>query len=163
MMVKVDDLSIISALKAWGIYYFAPSDLPSQPIPPEKLLPLLAGHETPRFRLALVPLFLLHPEWSKFLTSPSIPIPLQKYYTAAVCLQRMWSIRLGFYLGQITKLPDLFSASLDLPPADLMYGKACLTALAERETFNQLSAYQGTIDLLFAQFIQRHDEPAPLR
>lgn len=162
-MNEPDDLSIISALKAWGIHYFAPGDIAPQPISPEKLVFLLAGHKSPRFRLALIPLFLLHPEWSQFLTVPSVPLAVQKYYTAAVCLQRMWSVRLGFYLGKQQELPDLFSANLGLPPPDLMYGKACLQALAEQEVFNQFSAYLGTMDLLFAQFNQRHDEPAPLR
>jgi hypothetical protein len=163
-MTNADDLSVISALKAWGIQYFAPSEITPDPIPPEDLLPLLAEHENPRLRLAIIPLLLLHPEWSELISTFSTPATLQKYYTAAVCLQRMWSIRLGFYLGKQKLLPDLFSAKMDLPPADLMYGKACLNALARRETFNQLSAYLGVLDLLFAQLIQQtQNEPAALR
>lgn len=61
------------------------------------------------------------------------------------------TIRLGFYLGQFPVLPDLYSAQLGLPPVDAHHGKLCLYALSARQPFDQLSAYEGLMDLLFAQ------------
>ena len=63
----------------------------------------------------------------------------------------MWSIRLGFYLGQFPLLPDLYSAALGLPPVDAHYGKLCLHTLAARQPFDQLPACDGLMSLLFAQ------------
>lgn len=160
--------ALVAALRDWGIHFLAPSDAkpgPS-PIPPAELIARLAEHTHPRLRMALVPLFILHPELSETLPSlnlsPSAQMILRKNYTAAACLQRMWSIRLSFYLGVKELLPDLYSAELDLAPIDQLYGKVCLYDLAEREEFNQLSAYEGVMDLLFAQLkLKVQNEPTP--
>ena len=160
--------TLVAALREWGVRFLAPSDARSlpEPLAPEELISRLAGHSDPRLRLALVPLFILHPELTNLLPLISQPLAghenLMKLYTAAACLQRMWSIRLGFYLRNVHLLPDLYSVKLGLPPADALGGKHCLYALAERETFSQLSAYEGVIEMLFAQLKEEAQyEPTP--
>lgn len=162
--------ALVAALQDWGLHYLAPSDAEPGPTAPSarELIARLAGHSHPRLRLALIPLLILHPELATEVRALSLPPPadqrLKELYTAAACLQRMWSIRLRFYLGAQARLPDLFSADLGLPPADQDHGKPCLHALAERAAFNQLSAYEGVMELLFAQLkLEAPDEHAPTR
>ena len=108
-----------------------------------------------RLRTALAVLFILHPELADQLDALQLPpaaqTELRTQYTAAACLQRMWSIRLGFYLGEVSLLPDRYSAGLGLPPVNAHYGKLCLHTLAARQPFDQLSAYDSLMSLLFAQ------------
>lgn len=162
--------ALVAALRDWGIHYLAPSDAQPGPtaLSARELISRLAGHPRPRLRLALIPLLLLHPELATEVRTLSLPpsgeTTLKKMYTAAACLQRMWSIRLSFYLGDQELLPDLFSAELGLPPVDQDYGKPSLHALAEGETFSQRSSYDGVMEQLFAQLkMQVQDERAPTR
>ena len=148
---------LVAALRVRGVRFLAPSDAQpgAHPINDRDLLACLAGHDHPRLRLALAALFLLHPELASQLEgldlAPAAQTELRTQYTAAACLQRMWSIRLSFYLGDSPLLPDLYSAELGLPPVDAHYGKLCLHTLAARQSFDQLSAYDGLMDLLFSQ------------
>jgi hypothetical protein len=148
---------LVAALRALGVRFFAPSDaLPGpEPISDRDLIACLASHDHPRLRLALAALFLVHPELTVNVEGLELPAAaraeLRTQYTAAACLQRMWSVRLGFYLGEVPLLPDLYSASLGLPPVDVQYGKLCLHTLAARQPFDQLPAYDGLMDLLFGQ------------
>lgn len=148
---------LVAALRTRGIRFLAPSDARTgpEPISDRDLIECLASHEHPRLRLALAALFLLHPDLASQLGELDLPgaaqTELHVQYTAAACLQRMWSIRLGFYLGEFPLLPDLYSASLGLPPVDAHYGKLCLHTLAARQPFDQLPAYDGLMNLLFAQ------------
>ena len=76
---------------------------------------------------------------------------------AAVYLQRLWRRRFSLYLANMTLLPDLYSGSMSLPPADERYGKAGLHALTAAWTarspypFNRLASLNKVIDLFFAQ------------
>jgi len=63
----------------------------------------------------------------------------------------MWRTRIGFYVRTASFLPDFFSADLGLPSVEEHYGEACLRALAQLEETNLLSAYEGTMELLFGQ------------
>lgn len=152
-----DHEPLVAALQDRGVRFLAPSD--AQPGPKSidnlDLIACLADHEQPRLRQALVTLFILHPEFASQLDaldlSPAAQTELRIRFTAAACLQRMWSIRLSFYLGTLQTLPDLHSASLGLPPVDAHYGKLCLHTLAARAPFDQLPAYDGLMNLLFAQ------------
>lgn len=148
---------LVAALHGRDVRYLAPSDARpgSESVGDLALIICLASHDQPRLRTALVALFILHPELAGQLDALQLPpaaqAELRTQYTAAACLQRMWSIRLGFYLGEFRLLPDLYSASLGLPPADAHYGKLCLHTLAARQPFDQLSAYDSLMSLLFAQ------------
>ena len=153
------DEALVSSLQNYGIRYLAPSDAspPNSELASAELIACLAQSTNPRLRLALIGLFVLNPALHIALDSltapPDAEAVIKKMYTAAACLQRIWSIRIGFYRPDQTPLPDRFSAELGLPTADQAHGKACLHALADLETFNQLSAYEGVMDHLFAQFL----------
>ncbi len=148
---------LVAALRGLGVRYLAPSDAKrgAKAISAGELISRLAGHADPRLRLALVPLFLLHPKLAEELPRLSLPAQaqatLRRHYTAAACLQRMWRTRLGFYIDADRLLPDLYSAGLGLPAVDESYGKVCLHALAEGEASNLLSVYEKAMELLFEQ------------
>ena len=148
---------LVAALSARGVRFLAPSDArpAPEPIGDLDLIACLANHDHPRLRLALAALFIVHPELAGQLESlelsPAAQTELRTQYTAAACLQRMWSIRLSFYLGEFQLLPDLYSTSLGLPPVDVHYGKLCLHTLAARQPFDQLPAYDGLMGLVFGQ------------
>jgi hypothetical protein len=148
---------LVAALRIRGVRFLAPSDSRPglEPMHDLELIACLANHDQPRLRLALAALFILHPELAGQLEalklSSTAQTELHTQYTASACLQRMWSVRLSFYLGEFPLLPDLYSAALGLPPVDAHYGKLCLHTLAARQPFDQLSAYDGLMSLLFAQ------------
>lgn len=148
---------LVAALHERGVHFLAPSDARpgSEPVGDLALIACLASHDQPRLRTALAALFILHPELADQLDALQLPpaaqTELRIQYTAAACLQRMWSIRLGFYLGEVSLLPDRYSAGLGLPPVNAHYGKLCLHTLAARQPFDQLSAYDSLMSLLFAQ------------
>ncbi len=80
---------------------------------PVRLIAALAQSDEARLRLALIPLFLEHPEFARDvplaadLLSPDARLTLQCYYTAARFLQQ-----LHFPTG--ASLPDHFSQALNL-------------------------------------------------
>lgn len=80
---------------------------------PARLLAALAQSGEARLRLALIPLFLEHPEFALHAQvaatqlEPAARLTLQCYYTAALCLQPIFS-------PQSKPLPDLFSRQLNL-------------------------------------------------
>ncbi len=146
-----------AALRARDVWFLAPSDARPgpEPIGDLDLIACLASHDHPRLRLALAALIIVHPELAGQLEnvalSPAAETELRTQYTAAACLQRMWSIRLSFNLGEFQLLPDLYSASLGLPPVNAHYGKLCLHTLAARQAIDQLPAYDGLMGLIFGQ------------
>ena len=85
---------------------------------PLQLIISLAESDESRLRLSLIPLFLRHPEYAKYVnsalkvTSPAASLTLQCYYTAAVWLQRKYQERLIPLIGKKTALPNLFSKEL---------------------------------------------------
>jgi len=169
--------TLVAALRDRGVDYLAPSDAKlEQPVDDETLLASLATHGDPRLRQALIALLLLQPQLAslvprvqKQLASSALQ-ELKAFYMAAVYLQTMWRIRLGYSLKFFADLPDYFSAELNLPKAEELYGKAGLYTLADWHAsqspfrFNHLSAYEGVADLLFQSLeLKTHRyEPAPI-
>ncbi len=84
---------------------------------PRRLLAALAQSDEPRLRLALIPLFLEHPEFARHVRmvahqlTPSARLTLQCYFTAAYWLAKILP-------GQHVSLPDLFSKELKLSITD---------------------------------------------
>ncbi len=80
---------------------------------PARLLAALAQSDEARLRLALIPLFLEHPEFAAHVQAaadrlePAARLTLQCYYTAAFCLGQTISLH-------IKSLPDHFSRELNL-------------------------------------------------
>ena len=154
--------TLVAALRERGIDYLTPTDAESdRPIDAKILIACLAGHADARLRQALIALFLLEPRLAKHVPllrrklNQKAARELMAFYMAAVYLQRMWTIRLGRYLGPFAKLPTLFKKELRLPDPEEEYGKVGLIALAEwhqsvsSHRFNHLSEYQGVADLIF--------------
>lgn len=130
---------------------------------PNDLIAALSVSEDPRLRLALIPLFVLHPELAgnAALLADRLPadqaLDLQTFYTAAVYLQAFWWTSLHLYKSELQRLPDLFSGRLGLPSVDERHGKVGLHALADSHAarsaypFNWLASYQRTMDMLFEE------------
>jgi hypothetical protein len=170
-----DREALVGRLRELGLRFLAPSDADVgdlSGLPVRELIARLVVHSDARLRFALIPLFILHPEWVlevqsvlQQLTEPARS-ELQALYTAAVYLQRLWRTRLGFYLGDFEALPDLYSGVLGLPPASERHGKTGLYALAAWHAsrspypFNRLASYNKMMDLLFEQLkteAKRHE------
>jgi len=87
---------------------------------PDRLITALAESHEARLHLSLIPLFLEHPEFSKYIRNAaqglggSAQVILKCYYTAAVLLQRKHRTELDRLIGKKRSLPDLFSAKLEL-------------------------------------------------
>ena len=84
---------------------------------PARLIIALSESKEARLRLSLIPLFLEHPEFSRYVRvaaknlSRAARLTLQCYYTAAVWFERQ-------YQPQKQLLPDHFSEELHLSNSD---------------------------------------------
>jgi hypothetical protein len=138
------------------------------PMKPDELIATLSHHSEPRFREALIPLFIRHPEYARYV--PGIVISLDTHagdvlrfaYTAAVYLQRLWMGTLSLYLGDIQLLPDLFGQSIfGLPSPEVKFGEAGLRTLADvhkqQTGYEWLPVYISVMDLLLQQFRLDYD------
>ena len=160
---------LVAALRERGVAYLAPGDARADGEPAiraNELIARLAAQDDPRLKLALIPLFILHPDLAQAVPPvvDALPEPARSeaiaYYMAAVYLQRLWSVRLRFYLPEVILLPDWFSEQAGLPSPDERYGKVGLHARAEwhaaRSSYqhNWLASYQRVMDQLFEQLKQ---------
>ena len=160
-MQTADRDRLVAALRKRGVDYLAPSDAEGEPLLDEELVASLAASDDSRLRQTLIALFLLEPGLApvaRHLRSKLVATAeteLVAHYTAAVYLQRMWRVRLEFYLPDMTELPDYFSQELHLPEPEDGYGKPGLYALAawhasrSAHRTNHLAEYQGVASLLF--------------
>lgn len=136
--------------------------LPSA-LSPEDLIAALASSKEARLRMALIPLFIAHPEYSPFVREVSEKLVGQPkmtlvcYYTAAILLQRKYAQRL-LQLGlKVSELPDIFGHSLALPlnsSADEL-----LLRLAEQQArlSSQPLNWYGTYEHAMERFIRRRE------
>jgi hypothetical protein len=85
---------------------------------PARLIAALAQSNESRLRLALIPLFIEHPELASHVRGviDRLDLPaqltLQCYYSAAVWLQQEYRWRLNKLIGERPSLPDYFSRDL---------------------------------------------------
>jgi hypothetical protein len=167
--------SLIAALRSMGVDYLTGgADGPAAALSEKALISRLASHPEARLRQALIALFLLHPELSRFVADLSARLPkdagreLRAHYMAAVYLQQMWSIRLRRYIGDPRELEDYFSQSLNLPKPRDGHGRFGLHALAEWHKAaspvraNHLAEYEGTAKRLMESLSlrRRRNDPA---
>jgi hypothetical protein len=111
---------------------------------PSRLIAELAQSDEARLRLALIPLFLEHPEYASRVRAvvkklaPAAQLTLQCYYSAAAWLAKKHQLDI--------LLPDHFSKDLSLTPGD--DADESLRALAQRHAelsgsyVNWLATYQ---------------------
>lgn len=162
---NLDNSALIEQLALQGVRHLRAVEAPpaSPSLSTATLITELARHTEPRFREALIALFIRHPEHSALvpgLVAALEPPPatvLRHMYTAAVYLQRLWHGTLGLYLGNFSLLPDYFGRRVFyLPSPDEHFGELGLRALAElfqRRTGDEwLSAYESVMNLLLNQF-----------
>jgi len=143
--------TLVAELRKSGIHYLAPSNaVASESITSgEELIVALLEHADPRLQMSLVPLFIRNPHLATHLPalvnslSAAAALELKLYYMAAAYLQRLWEIRLGFYIDNRPLLPDLYSQELGLPPY----------------AFNRLASLTKTMDLFFEQL--KLENPLP--
>ena len=119
---------------------------------PEWLITALAESPEARLRLSLIPLFLEHPEFSRYArkaaqgSNEAGRVTLHCYYTAAVLLQRMHGSRLEGLIGLRQVLPDVFSKPLGLRlTSDVEGGLSALAGQHQRLSglkVNWLGTYQ---------------------
>ena len=159
-----NDAALATALRRYGICHLLsaePAALPDD-LDASTLIVGLANHTDPRFRQALIALFLRHPELSEQVHGLLDQLPssaadsLRHLYTAAVYLQRLWRNLLRLHLGRFRMLPDHFGqAYYHLPPPDVAFGEAGLRSLARlysaRTGFDWTSIYQTTMTLFLQQ------------
>lgn len=130
---------------------------------PEELIAALASSKEARLRMALIPLFVVHPEYAQYVTGVAdglvgqMRITLVCYYTAAMLLQRKHAQRLAQLGLGSTELPDLFGHYLELPLSGDMDG--LLLRLAERQA--QMSGrslnWYGTYAHAIERLIRRRE------
>ena len=173
------DLNAIATdLERVGVPYLrvaagpTPSQSSPQPVQPDTLIRQLAQHDEPRVREALIPLFLRHPAYHRFVPALAASLDgqaaqtLRHFYTAAVYLQHLWHSSLGLYLGEFPDLPDYFGETrFGLPSPQVHWGEAGLRLLAARfeaETGdNWLTTYEGALSLFLAQQQVKIDADTP--
>ena len=143
---------LADALQTLGVRFLLGGRGRSPGLTPPRLISALAQSEEARLRLALIPLFLQHPDLARYArrVADRLPEParfsLQCYYTAAMLLQKLNHAQIVEHLGEQVALPDLFSQDLALPEAGEPGLR--LEELARRHqalsgiTANWLGAYQ---------------------
>lgn len=133
--------------------------------PPAVVMSSLASSDEARLRLALIPLLLLHPEYSLHAVSalqsmsPVAHICFKCYYTAASLLQQKYRSRLDALVGHVDTLIDLFSTELGMTPgSDPDDG---LRSLADRQRtltgqyINWLGTYEHSVQRLLGTLESR--------
>lgn len=159
-----DNLTLIRQLAAEGVRHLRAVEAQAEAphLDAATLIAQLAGHPDPRFREALIPLFIRRPEYSAVVPGladslkPPADTVLRHMYTAAVYLQRLWRGTLALYLGDFPLLPDYFGSHLfHLHSPGENFGESGLRALAtlfkENTGDEWLSAYQSVMALLLDQ------------
>ena len=140
-------------------------------------------HADSRLHIGVMALWLAHPETAEAVTEaaaigrsrhPSLRDRVPLTYQAAVYLERLWAPAVALCTGRPypapPRLPDLFGQDLGLPPADWLWGKPALLALADRERSNRhtagdpLAAYEGAmayLELYWVWGLQRGADRGP--
>ena len=141
---------LANALRFLGVHFIALDNEITESLHrhPSQLIKALAQSKEARLRLSLIPLFLDHPEFARYLPkitgrlNPPEQIMLQCYYTAAMLFQKKYSALIGIK----KELPDLFSEILDLDKnADLDISLANLAVRHQtlsHSSVNWLGTYQ---------------------
>ena len=120
---RLSEAALAAELERLGLRFVTSSaeDVLPSALSPEDLIAALASSKEARLRMALIPLLIAHPEYSRFVWQVSqelvgqAQITLVCYYTATVLLQRKYAQRLLRLGLEASELPDIFGHSLALP------------------------------------------------
>lgn len=144
---------LIGALAALDVFFLQGRETAgSIDLPLHQLIANLAESNEARIRLALIPLFLRHPDLAKNVDriaphlSDSAKLLLVCYYSAAYALQRKYKNQLQKLFGDQESLPDLFSNLLGIsnfqsPDVNLRELAICQARLSGRD-INWLGTYE---------------------
>lgn len=144
---------LVSELWARDVpFLFGEQSSPNQQLESTTLIQLLACSDEARVRMALIPLFLRHPELSAEvkkidgILNRQAQVFLRFYYTAAGILQQKYRKQLDEIFGSQERLPDIFSKLLGV---DISQDNTqSLIALSKRhqiasgQTINWLETYE---------------------
>lgn len=145
---------LVNELNALGVKFLRGGDNDNAHVvyQPVDLIIALASSPEARLRLALIPLFLQHPEYASFAVAAKDLVPERAkifcmcYYTAAYLFQTIYREKIEKLLGRVGSLPDLFSKEINLPR--LLDPQTGLKLLAQRQCelsgdeINWLGTYQ---------------------
>ncbi len=118
---------------------------------PEDLIISLAENREARLQLSLIPLFLCHPEFSKYVSAtvheldPTHRLLLECFYTAAVWIERKYLSR--------NQLPDLYSSELGITPGEDPEKNLISLSIRQKvlsgQSINWLATYQHAADVWY--------------
>lgn len=157
---SITDDDLVSELWARDVRFLMGRNVNASPLlSPSSLIASLAQSENARVRLALIPLFLRHPEFfievekaDASLLPQQDKLVLHFYYTAAVLLQRKYQERLIEIFGKQTQLPDLFSSKLgvilDEHPDKSLENLSKRHQILSGQTINWLGTYEHAAERL---------------
>lgn len=121
-LAQISDDALVGALDALDVSFLmgGVQDEHTQTISPVQLLQGLAQSSDARVRSAIIPLLLRHPEFADAARVAASHLEgqaqstLELFYTAALLLQKKYAERLSRLFGAQSRLPDLFSESLEI-------------------------------------------------
>ena len=159
----LSNAALAAELERLGIAFLQSSteDRLQEPIPPDALLAALAASNEARVRMALIPLFLAHPEFANTSIEIVTCLPDQDritlicYYTAAMLYQREYARpQADLEISQV-ELPNLYGHDLGLPAS----GDTNLLLLKLAERHAELSGrplnWYGTYEHAVRHYIRR--------
>lgn len=151
---------LLSALVALEIVFLQGTEAAeSISLPLEQLIANLAESSEARIRLALIPLFLRHPDLASDLAdiashlSDSAQVILACYYSAAYNLQQKYADRLEKLFGLQRSLPDLFSQKLGISAKQSPEAQLKELAIRQSELSGRQINWLGTYEHAAQRFI----------
>ncbi|HQV94794.1 MAG TPA: hypothetical protein PLA27_00820 [Anaerolineales bacterium] len=157
---QVTEDQLVSELWARDVPFLLGEQISPAPLlDPTTLIQSLAQSKDARVRMALIPLFLRHPEFSgearkadETMPAQSSQLVLRFYYTAASLLQQKYREQLVKLYGNQKRLPDLFSnklgVSLNDDPNKLLLKLAKRHQVLSGQRINWLESYEHSAERL---------------
>lgn len=151
MLIEEDQL--VAELRQLGITYLSNRKIDNlkKRRSPARLLADTVCQPSSRVRTAVIALFLLHPDYSEFVTLTSELLNTNQYmllklfYTAAVYLQRLYQSELVSIVGSNWQwLPDLFGVELGITSGLLPQDAIIRIGLRHQELTQTLTNWSGT-------------------
>ena len=155
-------VTLATALDQLGVYFVAGQmdGWVGDITPPVVLLRGLTGSDEARMRLALIPLFLTHPEYAQYVAqslnnlSPDHKQVLRCYYTAAHLLQQKYHSQLTDILGNRPLLPALFNDVLDIDEHESPDGRLRQLSRQQAKLSGRFINWYGTYEHAYARLVR---------